>query len=202
MRLLGLPINILEVMIRWPHRESIPAKAMRSAKSAAPGEAKRSAKSAAAAPGKRSAKLAAAAPTAPVKSKRSAKLAAAAPATRSANSAAPGRRREAGGAAPRLADQHARGHDQVAAPWVDAHAPVPGAYDKVFLVARTGAILEFELLDIDCADGACDDAQCWYTPAKCDGGYSCAGGKELKTTASSIDCADGACDDAHFVYDG
>ncbi len=39
----------------------------------------------------------------------------------------------------------------MAASWVDAHAPVPGAYDEAFSVARTGAILEFELLDSDLA---------------------------------------------------
>ena len=39
----------------------------------------------------------------------------------------------------------------MAAPWVDAHAPQPGAYDEAFAAARTGAILEFELLDADLA---------------------------------------------------
>ena len=66
---------------------------------------------------------------------------------------APGQRREAEGAAPRLAAHQPRVRDPVAAPgdWVDAHAPVPGAYDKAFSDARTGAVIEFELLDSDLA---------------------------------------------------
>ena len=77
---------------------------------------------------------------APAKAKRSA-------------AAAPGQRREAEGAAPRLAAQQPRVGDPAAAPgdWVDAHAPVPGAYDKAFSDARIGAVIEFELLDSDLA---------------------------------------------------
>ena len=53
---------------------------------------------------------------------------------------------------------------------------------------------------IGCTDDTCVGAQCCYTPAKCDGGYSCTAGKELRATASGIDCTDGACDDAQRCY--
>ena len=61
------------------------------------------------------------------RSKAGAESAASAQSQKGAGSAARGHRREAGDAAPRLAGKRDRDGDEAAAPWVDAHAPEPGA---------------------------------------------------------------------------